>query len=76
MWCPWMNLNPKEYTHVPLWIRYPGILLGESYNGICALTDLFVIVKIPNSVSSHKASSGKRRTGQRSCMRGRSGGEA
>jgi hypothetical protein len=30
----------------------PGILLGESYNGICTLADLFVIVKIPNKLSS------------------------
>jgi hypothetical protein len=30
-------------------MRYPGILLGESYNGICALTDLFMNVKIPNA---------------------------
>ena len=26
-------------THVPQWIRYPGILLGESYSGIRALVD-------------------------------------
>ena len=28
-----------------------GILLGESYNGICALADLFAVVKIPNKLS-------------------------
>jgi hypothetical protein len=39
-----MNLNLREYT-----LRYPEILLGESYNGIYALADLFVIVKIPNN---------------------------
>jgi hypothetical protein len=45
-----MNLNPREYTHVlPQWIRYLGIHLGESYNGIYTLADLFVIVKIANS---------------------------
>jgi hypothetical protein len=46
-----MNLNLREYTHIPQWIRYPEILLGESYNGICMLADLFVIVKIPNKLS-------------------------
>jgi hypothetical protein len=44
-----MNLNLKEYTHIPQWIRYPGILLGESYNGICTLADLFVIIKSTNT---------------------------
>jgi hypothetical protein len=33
-------------------MQYPGILLGESYNDIYALADLFVIVKIPNKLSS------------------------
>jgi hypothetical protein len=33
-------------------IRYPGILLGESYNDICTLVDLFVIVKIPNRTAN------------------------
>jgi hypothetical protein len=37
-----MNLNLREYTHVSQWIPYPGILLDESYNGICTLADLFV----------------------------------
>jgi hypothetical protein len=39
-------MNLRECTHVPQWIRYPGILLGESYNGIRMLADLFMIVKI------------------------------
>jgi hypothetical protein len=28
-----------------------GILLGESYNGICVLADLFVCVKYTNKLS-------------------------
>jgi hypothetical protein len=46
-----MNLNFRKYTHVPQWIRYPRILLGESYNGIYMLADLFMIVKILNKLS-------------------------
>jgi hypothetical protein len=50
--CPWTNLNLGEYTYVPWWIQYSGILLGESYNGIYTLGDLFVIVKISDQLSS------------------------
>jgi hypothetical protein len=56
-----------------LWIRYPGILLGEGYNGICTLAYYFVAKKCqqPSKPSSHQETEHKKEKKKEKGKRGR-----
>ena len=50
--CPWLSLNPRYRTHIPLDSITLWILWGESYIGIRMLAELFVRFSIPRMISS------------------------
>ena len=50
--CPWMSLNLRYRTHIPLDSITLWILWGESYIGIRMLAELFMRFSIPRMISS------------------------